>query len=109
LARIDAGAGAVRFVGVGNIAAAMVTGADARQMVSHNGTAGHIAPRIREFTYPFAAMPTVILHSDGLSNRWRLADYPGLAACHPSLMAAVLFRDFRRARDDATIAVMRPR
>jgi anti-sigma regulatory factor (Ser/Thr protein kinase) len=109
VARIDAEARLVRFVGVGNIAAAMVTGSDARQMISHNGTAGHIAPRIREFTYPFAATPTVILHSDGLSNRWRLADYPGLAACHPSLMAAVLFRDFRRARDDATIAVMRPR
>lgn len=109
VARIDAGAGLIRFVGVGNIGAAMVTGSDMRQMVSHNGTAGHIAPRIREFTYPFASTPCVILHSDGLSSRWRLADYPGLAACHPSLIAAVLFRDFRRGRDDATIAVMRPR
>ena len=25
--------------------------AGARHMVSHNGTAGHVAPRIREFTY----------------------------------------------------------
>jgi anti-sigma regulatory factor (Ser/Thr protein kinase) len=109
VARIDTGAGLVRFVGVGNIAAAMVTGSDTRQMISHNGTAGHIAPRIREFTYPFTAPPTVILHSDGLTNRWKLADYPGLGACHPSLIAAVLFRDFRRGRDDATVAVMRPR
>lgn len=109
VARIDTGAGVIRFVGVGNVAGALVSGADTRQMVSHNGTAGHVAPRIREFTYPFGDTPGVILHSDGLSNRWRLADYPGLATCHPSLIAAVLFRDFRRGRDDAAIAVMRPR
>lgn len=109
VARIDKSARVVRFVGVGNIAGTMVVGTEARQMVSHNGTAGHVAPRIREFTYPFAAMPFIVLHSDGLSNRWRLADYPGLAACHPSLIAGVLFRDFRRARDDATVVVMRPR
>jgi anti-sigma regulatory factor (Ser/Thr protein kinase) len=109
IARIEAAERLVRFVGVGNISGSLLSGADARQMVSHNGTAGHIAPRIREFTYPFTAAPCVILHSDGVSNRWRVADYPGLAACHPSLIAAILFRDFRRGRDDATVAVMRPR
>ncbi len=109
IARIDADEPLIRFVGVGNITGVVVTGMDARQMVSHNGTAGHIAPRIREFTYPFCGVPCVIMHSDGLSSRWRIADYPGLAVCHPSLIAAVLFRDFRRDRDDATIVVMRPR
>ena len=109
VARIDTSDKVVRFVGVGNITGALLNGAEARQMVSHNGTAGHIAPRIREFTYPFTTSPCVILHSDGLTNRWRIADYPGLAACHPSLIAGVLFRDFRRGRDDATVAVMRQR
>jgi anti-sigma regulatory factor (Ser/Thr protein kinase) len=109
VARIDTREKVIRFVGVGNIAGSVLSGVEARQMVSHNGTAGHIAPRIREFTYPFTAAPCVILHSDGVSNRWRVADYPGLAACHPSVIAAVLFRDFRRGRDDATVAVMRSR
>jgi anti-sigma regulatory factor (Ser/Thr protein kinase) len=109
VARIDAAQKIVRFVGVGNITGMLMTGLETRQMVSHNGTAGHIAPRIREFTYPFDGDPCVILHSDGLSNRWRIADYPGLAACPPSLIAAILFRDFRRGRDDRTIAVMRSR
>ena len=74
----------VRFVGVGNIGAAPWSATvDARRMVSHNGTAGHIAPRIREFTYPFTGSPLVILHSDGLSAQWELDGYPGLAASHP--------------------------
>jgi hypothetical protein len=76
-------------------------------MVSHNGTAGHVAPRIREFTYDFTGEPMVILHSDGLTSRWNLAAYPGLAGQHPSLIAGVLLRDHRRERDDAAVVIMR--
>jgi anti-sigma regulatory factor (Ser/Thr protein kinase) len=107
VARIDAGAGVVRFVGVGNITGALLSNGEMRRMVSHNGTVGHIAPRIREFTYPFAGDAVVILHSDGLSAKWNLADYPGLATSHPSLIAGILFRDYRRDRDDASIVVLR--
>jgi hypothetical protein len=67
-----------------------------------------VAPRIREFTYDFSADPLVILHSDGLTTRWDLAAYPGLAGQHPSLIAGVLLRDHRRARDDASVVAMRP-
>ena len=76
-------------------------------MASYNGTAGHVAPRIREFTYPFTSKPLVILHSDGLSARWEMDAYPGLAAGHPSLVAGVLFCHHRRDRDDATVVAMR--
>jgi anti-sigma regulatory factor (Ser/Thr protein kinase) len=107
VARIDGDARVVRFVGVGNIGAVMVNGGDARRMASYNGTAGHVAPRIREFTYPFTSRPLVILHSDGLSARWEIAAYPGLVAGHPSLVAGLLFRHFRRDRDDATVVAMR--
>jgi hypothetical protein len=107
LARIDLASRLVRFVGVGNISAALYSQGTLRRMVSHNGTAGHIAPRIREFTYPWGGDATVILHSDGLSAKWDLDAYPGLAASHPSLIAGVLFRDYRRGRDDASIVVMR--
>ena len=108
VARIDAAAGTVRYAGVGNICGVLVTAAGARHMVSHNGTAGHVAPRIREFTYDFTGDPLVILHSDGITGRWDLAAYPGLAVQHPSLIAAVLLRDHRRARDDASVVAMRP-
>jgi len=107
VARIDPEAKVVRFVGVGNIAGTVVSDGSARRMVSHNGTAGHIAPRIREFTYAYAGTPLVVLHSDGLTTKWELGAYPGLAAQHPSLIAGVLFRDHRRGRDDATIVAMR--
>jgi anti-sigma regulatory factor (Ser/Thr protein kinase) len=108
VARVDADVGLVRFVGVGNIGALLSSGGEARRMASHNGTVGHVAPRIREFTYPFTMTPMVILHSDGLSARWELGAYPGLFASHPSLVAGLLFRDHRRGRDDAAVVAMRP-
>lgn len=107
VARIDPAAGAVLYAGVGNISGSLLAGGRLAHMVSHNGTAGHVAPRIRQFSYPFTGAPLVILHSDGVTARWDLAPYPGLAAQHPSLLAGVLLRDFRRGRDDASVVAMR--
>jgi len=107
VAEIDPGPAHVNFVGIGNISAALIDQGAVRRMVSNNGTAGHIAPRIRAFQYPFRGHTTVILHSDGLSPRWDLSDYPGLMTAHPSLIAGILYRDFRRGRDDASIVVVR--
>ncbi len=106
VARIDRAARMVRFVGLGNISAALLSGDKVRHMVSHNGTAGHLAPRIREFTYEFTGDPLMIMHSDGLTSRWNLDHYPGLLSHHPSVIAAVLLRDHRRGRDDASVVVM---
>jgi anti-sigma regulatory factor (Ser/Thr protein kinase) len=106
IARIDAGQQIVRYVGIGNIAGAVVVDGVVHRMVSLNGIAGHVASRIREFTYAWCPDATIILHSDGLSARWDINAYPGLAASHPSLVAGVLFRDYRREKDDACVVVL---
>jgi anti-sigma regulatory factor (Ser/Thr protein kinase) len=107
VARIDASARVVRFVGLGNISANLMSGVKSRHMVSLSGTAGHVVHRIREFTYDFAGDLLVIMHSDGLTTRWDLAAYPGLVALHPALIAGVLLRDHRRGRDDASVVAIR--
>jgi hypothetical protein len=103
----EANGGNVNFVGVGNISAALIDGTDVRRMVSLDGTAGYIAPRIRAFQYSYRGTPTLILHSDGLTSRWDLSAYPGLMGAHPSLIAGILYRDFRRGKDDASIVAVR--
>jgi anti-sigma regulatory factor (Ser/Thr protein kinase) len=107
VARIDLLRSVVTFAGLGNIAGVLAVGPMVRRMVSHNGTAGHTAHRIKEFEYPFASreQSVVILHSDGVGSAWTLDRYPGLATLHPALMAAVIYRDFNRGRDDATVLV----
>lgn len=96
-----------RFVGVGNIAATITSSAGTRSLVSHNGTAGAEARRIQEFVYPWAADSMVTMHTDGLSSGWELARYPGLQHRHAAVIAAVLYRDHRRIRDDVTVLVVR--
>ncbi|MFY0526588.1 ATP-binding SpoIIE family protein phosphatase [Archangium gephyra] len=98
----------LHYAGVGNISGAVVSPAGAVQrLVSMNGTLGHQAPRMQQFSYPWSAGDTLVMCSDGLATQWRLDPYPGLLARHPSLVAGVLYRDFVRGRDDATVLVAR--
>jgi anti-sigma regulatory factor (Ser/Thr protein kinase) len=106
VARIDRLKGIVTFAGVGNISAQIYSGGEARHhLVSVNGTAGHQVQRIREFTYPWPHDGMLVLHSDGLSTGTGLETLPGLALRDPSLIAGVLYRDFARHNDDATVVV----
>jgi hypothetical protein len=107
IAQINAHSGIVRYCGVGNVVGAIVSRGVCRRMVSHNGTAGLGTPRFTEFTYPWSSDAVLLMHSDGLATRWDLAAYPGLAQRHPALIAGVMFRDFARERDDATVVVVR--
>lgn len=108
VAEIDRRTRQVRFAGVGNISAALIPkGGRTQNMVSSNGTVGHEMRRVQTFTYPWDAGTLVVMHSDGVGTSWRLDPYPGLAARHPAVIAAVLYRDFKRGRDDATVLVAR--
>lgn len=75
-------------------------------MISHNGTVGHTMRKVQEFVYPWVAGSLLVMHSDGLGTQWRIDDRAGLRDEHPQLIAGVLYRDFKRGRDDATIVVV---
>ena len=101
-------AGEVQFIGVGNVAGVVVTDEGERRMVCYNGTLGQVVKTVRPFAYPAPGAAIVVLASDGLGTSWSLGAYPGLRRRHPSLIAAVLYRDFSRQRDDVTVLVIRP-
>jgi anti-sigma regulatory factor (Ser/Thr protein kinase) len=99
----------IEYAGVGNICGSVVFDGRGRGMVSHGGTLGSRLLRTQQFEYAWPEGSTVVMHSDGLSARWNLADYPGLDQRHSAVIAGVLFRDFGRPRDDATVLVARQR
>jgi anti-sigma regulatory factor (Ser/Thr protein kinase) len=105
IAAIDCEVGKLLFAGLGNISSSLLDNRHSRGMASHNGTAGHDIRKIQEFSFPWNGHSILIMHSDGLTGRWNLADYPGLQNKPPSMIAAVLYRDFSRERDDATVLV----
>jgi anti-sigma regulatory factor (Ser/Thr protein kinase) len=104
IARFQPATGKIVYSGIGNVAGVIASNGELKRMVSMPGTAGHNARKIQGFEYPFAS-GLVILYSDGIASSWTLERYPNLAARHPTLIAAVLYRDLTRHRDDATVLV----
>lgn len=107
IAERDARGTEVRYVGVGNVCGAIVWSGGTRGMVGQNGTAGGDVRTIRAHSYAWVPGASLLLYSDGLTSHVGLSQYPGLLGRHPSLVAGVLYRDFARGRDDATVLVAR--
>ena len=97
----------LHFAGIGNIATSIFADGVSRSTVSMNGTVGHEMRKVQEFEYDFPQGALVVMHSDGLASQWQLSRYAGLATRNPSLVAAVLYRDFKRGRDDVTVLAAR--
>lgn len=109
VARIDLASNAVRFAGIGNISATVIADSTRKQLVSHNGIVGANMRKVQEFEQPWPAggEGLFIMCSDGINTQWDLQHYPGLQYRHPALIAGILFRDFARGRDDATVLVIK--
>ncbi|HYE08084.1 MAG TPA: ATP-binding SpoIIE family protein phosphatase [Planctomycetota bacterium] len=107
ICRIPRDDGPIRFAGIGNVAGTVVTRDGRRGMLCHNGILGHQVGRIGANDYAAASGDLIVLHSDGLTMNWELSAYPGLSQRHPAIVAAILWRDHARGRDDACVVVVR--
>lgn len=109
LARFNAAAGTLVFSGAGNIAGRLLSGIEDRTLLSQHGTAGLQIRRVQEQHYPWPAHGMLVLHSDGLKTRWDLKSVPGILQRHPAVIAAWLWREHQRGRDDASVMVLKMR
>jgi anti-sigma regulatory factor (Ser/Thr protein kinase) len=99
----------LHYAGVGNIAGRLIsfrTG-KSNSLISQNGIVGTTVRKLQQFDYQWEDGDLLIMHSDGLTDRWNLSDYPGLARADTAVIAAVLYRDAKRGRDDTTVSVVR--
>ncbi|MDF3982549.1 ATP-binding protein [Luteibacter sp. PPL554] len=94
---------ALRYCGIGNISGSLHDRDGSRGLASHPGIVGTAARRVQAFDFKATAGKVLLMHSDGLQSRWSLRDYPGLVTRHPAVIAALLYRDFNRGRDDVTV------
>jgi anti-sigma regulatory factor (Ser/Thr protein kinase) len=99
--------GRVTYAGVGNISGSIVAAQQSKGLSSQNGTAGAQMRRAQSFVYELPDRGVLVMHSDGLTSRWTLNDYPGLVSRHAAVIAGVLHRDYLRGKDDATVVVIR--
>lgn len=106
IAQFDSDANALKFIGIGNIGACLIAPEKSRGLASHPGIVGGQYRKAQPFDYAHVNGHLLIMYSDGLQSRWNLQDYPGLVHRHPAVIAAILHRDFCRARDDVTVLVI---
>lgn len=92
------------FCGVGNISGRIFSAEGAKNLLSYNGILGNNYPgSVSDHTFGWAPSSLLVLHSDGLQSRWDLGKYPDIKRCPTSVIAAVLYRDFSRKRDDVLV------
>jgi anti-sigma regulatory factor (Ser/Thr protein kinase) len=99
--------GVLRFAGIGNVAARLVTGAGERRLVSRPGIVGGPAgSRIpADAVHPWHQGSLLVLHTDGLTDRWALRTWPELVGRHVGAVAGWLLWQSGRKRDDACVLV----
>ena len=79
----------------------------AKNLVSDNGTLGGMARKAVDASSAWKPDSMLVMHSDGVSSRWSLTEYPGVTPRHPSIIASLIYRDHRRERDDSTVVVLK--
>jgi anti-sigma regulatory factor (Ser/Thr protein kinase) len=106
IAVVDHDRSTLAYTGIGNVSASLTTGASTRNLVAQNGTLGAAMPRTpQEYTYPIESQTLLMMFSDGLNSKASLTGYPGAQTRHPALLSGLLYRDFSRKRDDATVLI----
>ncbi len=109
VADVDLVARTVRFAGLGNIAASVLADGRKKGMISVPGVAGYQARTIRAFDYALPEDAVVVLHSDGLTERWTVEHGDTLLSEPPLLIAGSLMRDAGVRKDDACVLVGKTR
>lgn len=109
VAALDPVARQIHFSGVGNVLGVLSAPGHTKNFVAMPGIVGHHMAAVREFTYDWPADSLVLIYSDGIGTHWSLDEYEGLASLDPSLISAVIYRDRKRGRDDASVLAIRER
>ena len=109
LVRFDFSGGDIRFsfASIGNIETRMFGGSTRQQFIVPRGIVGGNAPHPRVMDYGWYPGTVMVLHSDGVSCHWGLADFPDLLRESAATMAPRLLRTLAKDNDDATIVVVR--
>ena len=102
---VDRTANTITFAGVGNVAAWVDNGERRRALASTPGIVGAKVKKVHPVQLALDRNCRIVMHSDGLSSKWDLSEYPGLRTKELPLIAATLLRDAGIRHDDASVVV----
>jgi anti-sigma regulatory factor (Ser/Thr protein kinase)/serine/threonine protein phosphatase PrpC len=105
IALIDHRKKLLNYVGIGNVTTRIYKSPEDIRPVNNNGMIRATVPRFRISQYPWSNENIIVMTTDGVSEKNDPDKYPDLINKHPMVIAGVLFRDYARYTDDATIVV----
>lgn len=100
----------LRWAGVGNVAVRVASGHEVRRLDPQPGVLGarrRCAPSVRLFEESVSPTEVVLMHTDGLQDRFHPRDHPGALGRPPLSLAAWLVDRLARPTDDTLVAVLR--
>ena len=97
----------INFSGVGNVVGLIAGPENVKRCISYNGTLGVQTRKVQVLPYPLDKNSFFLMMSDGISTQAALSQYPGIFHRHPFTVAGLVWRDFGKASDDATVVVFR--
>ncbi|MDQ8034533.1 MAG: SpoIIE family protein phosphatase, partial [Bordetella sp.] len=99
----------VRYAGAGNVTARLISGTADRTLATAHGTLGLQARRFDATCIARPPYATAVMHSDGVQSRWSAEAIAPLLARDPALLAARIYGDYSRGRDDVCVLALRPK
>ena len=106
LVALDRSDGRATYLGIGNIVA-KVYDDDERALHSSDGIVGQGSLTMRPTAFTLEQGQTLVLHSDGISSRIGLQDYPQIVGEDPMFASREFIRRFGRGHDDASCVIVR--
>ncbi|WUK27989.1 ATP-binding protein/SpoIIE family protein phosphatase [Streptomyces sp. NBC_00370] len=107
VARVEPSAGRLLYCGVGNVSGYVITPTARAGLMSAPGIVGQQMRTLRTFEQPLVPGGALVMHSDGLTERWTMDALPGLLQHTPAVIAGQLLREAAVRRDDAGIVVVK--
>lgn len=107
LARFDWGGTQLTFASIGNIEARVFGSVEPMNFAVRRGIVGVNAPNPAVTQHRWQPNYLLVLHSDGLTTRWRWEDFPGLGRTSASVIARRLLQALAKDDDDATVLVVK--
>ena len=108
LCAIDTARGSLEYVGVGNTAIRRFgSGEGETRLVSLDGVLGQNMRTLRPQTLALEPGDLVLLYTDGVSDRFTSASYPGLAYHEPADVTRRVIERFGKGHDDAACIALR--
>ncbi len=92
--------------GVGNITTQLSGSLGNRGYIAQNGIVGYNVPSgLIDVEMSYERGQCLVMASDGLQSRWNPARYAGIGKYDPSVLAALLYKEYTRYSDDASVVV----